>query len=78
MPMMDLSPWLTSPLAIVKVVQETDATNGRKRGDGVKAECQEMEETLHRDGQEERKEEEKKRKREGEEGGKGTKKNTCC
>lgn len=32
MPMKDLSPWLTSPLAIVKVAKEIDATKKERRG----------------------------------------------
>lgn len=58
MPMKDLSPWLTSPLAIVKVAKEIDATKKERRGM-----CRE-ERTLG-DGREEKEEEES----EGAEGG---------
>jgi hypothetical protein len=57
MPMTDLSPWLTSPLAIVKVAKEIDATKKERRGM-----CRE-ERTLG-DGREEKEEES-----EGAEGG---------
>ncbi len=58
MPMKDLSPCVTSPLAIVKVAKEIDATKKERRGM-----CRE-ERTL-RDGREEKEEEES----EGAEGG---------
>lgn len=55
MPKTDLSPWLTSPLDMMKVVQEIDATTKKKRGDG--------EVSRRNTG------DEKKKKREGAEGG---------
>lgn len=63
MPKTDFSAWLTSPLAIVKVVRRIDATTRRKRGDGgVSRRTPGMER--------------KKREKEEEKGRKGEKKNT--
>lgn len=68
MPKTDLSAWLTSPLAIVKVVQKRDATTRRKRGDG---------EVSRRTPGMKREKREKRKKRKEEKGRKGEKKNTA-